>query len=203
MPPSVISHGHKHLLLDSDGRRTVGVLVALYQERIYVVADWCESSAPGLVTPNLVRSARAVAGGVLAVHAKPDHFGRYDAIGLAAAARAAGLNVMRGGDIPAGREKLREMMRTTLGAEPSFQVCRRAEWTLRALSGGYAREPDKSEATPGPYRLIGESLESFASFAASLEDDAPPNRLTPDGRPYLRALSTVTESGDIPKRALS
>jgi hypothetical protein len=75
MPPSVISHGHKHLLLDSDGRHTVGVLVALYQERIYVVADWCESSAPGLVIPNLVRSARAVAGGVVAAHAKPDHFG--------------------------------------------------------------------------------------------------------------------------------
>jgi Transposase domain (DUF772) len=61
------------------------------------------------------------------------------------------------------------------GKRALLPVCRRAEWTLRALSGGYAREPDKSEATPGPYRLIGESLESFASFAASLEDDAPPN----------------------------
>jgi hypothetical protein len=118
---------------------------------------------------------------------------RYDAIGLAAAARAAGQPLMKGGDIVTGREKLRGMMRTMLGIEPSFQVCRRAEWTLRALSGGYAREPDKTEATTGPYRLIGEALESFAASAvAALEnDDGRPNRLTPDGRPYFSTALTV------------
>jgi hypothetical protein len=76
-------------------------------------------------------------------------------------------------------------MRTMLGSEPSFQVSRRAEWTIRALSGEYAREADKIEATPGPYRLIGESIESFSEFAAIPEDEGKPNRLTPDGRPYL------------------
>jgi hypothetical protein len=185
MPPGVIERGQKHVLFDSDGKHTVAILIALHQERTYVVADWCESSAPGLVIPNLVRSARAIAGGVVAVHAKPDHFRQYDDIGLAAAARAAGLSPVKGGDVVNGREKLRGMMRTMLGSEPSFQVCRRAEWTLRALSGGYAREADKSEATQGPYRLIGESLESFAEFAAIPEDEGKPNRLTPDGRPYL------------------
>jgi hypothetical protein len=72
------------------------------------------------------------------------------------------------------------------GALVLLQVSRGAAWTLRALSGGYAREPDKSEVTPGPYRLIGESLESFSASAVSdLEDEGKPNRLTPDGRPYL------------------
>jgi hypothetical protein len=189
LPPGVISHGHKHLIIDSDGKHTVAVLVSLYQERTYVVADWCESSAPGLVIPNLVCTARVTGGGPVAAYAKPDHFGRYDTIGLAAAARAAGQPLMKGGEIVTGRENLRRMMRTMLGSEPSFQVCRRAEWTLRALSGGYAREPDKSEATTGPYRLIGEALESFAaSGMADLEDEGKPNRLTPDGRPYLSSM---------------
>jgi hypothetical protein len=130
---------------------------------------------------NLVRTARVTGGGSVAAHAKPDHFGRYDAIGLAVAARAAGQPLMKGGDVVNGREKLRGMMRTTLGAEPVFQVSRKAEWTLRAMSGGYAREADKSDATPGAYRLIGESLESFASFAGSPEDEGTPNRLTQGG----------------------
>jgi hypothetical protein len=189
LPPGVISHGQKHLLLDSDGKHTVAILIALYQERTFVPADWCEPSAPGLVIPNLVRTARALAGGVVAVHAKPDHFKTYGAIGLAAAARAAGLNVMRGGDIPAGREKLRAMMKIQLDSAPLLQIARDAAWTLRALSGGYAREPDKSEAITGPYRLIGEALESFAASGMSdLEDEGKPNRFTPDGRPYLSCM---------------
>jgi hypothetical protein len=191
IPPGIVSHGQKHLLLDSDGRTTAAILIALHQERTFVLADWCESAAPGLVIPNLVRNARVTGGGPVAAHAKPDHFGRYDAIGLAAAARAAGQPLMKGGDIVTGREKLRGMMRTTLGAEPVFQVCRCAEWTLRALSGGYAREADKSEAMPGPYRLIGESLESFAAFAGSPEDEVTPNRLSSSGRPYFSSVVTV------------
>jgi hypothetical protein len=98
---------------------------------------------------------------------------------------------MKGGDIVTGREKLRVMMRTMLGSEPGFQVCRRAEWTLRALSGGYAREPDKSEAMPGPYRLIGEALESFAASSAALEDDDKPNAFTKDGWPYFSSRATI------------
>jgi hypothetical protein len=185
----IITHGQKHLLLDSDGKHTVAILVSLYQGRTFILADWCEPAAPGLVIPSLARTARVIAGGAVAVHAKPDHFGNYDKVGLAAAARASGLNAMRGGDIATGREKMRELMRTRFDSTPLLQVSRGAAWTLRALSGGYAREPDKSEAMPGPYRLIGEALESFAaSGMADLEDGGAPNRLTPDGRPYLSSL---------------
>jgi hypothetical protein len=57
------------------------------------------------------------------------------------------------------------------------------------MGGGYAREPGKTEATPGPYRLIGEALESFAAIAAAqMGDDAKPNAFTKDGRPYLSSL---------------
>jgi hypothetical protein len=189
VPPIAIHHGQKHLLLDSDGKHTVAILVSHYQGRTYVLADWCEPAAPGLVIPGLARTARAIAGGAVAVHAKQDHFGNYDKVGLAAAARASGLSAMRGGDIAAGREKLREMMKLSYDSAPLFQVSRNAAWTLRALSGGYAREPDKSEAMPGPYRLIGEALESFAaSGMADLEDEGKPNRLTPDGRPFLSCM---------------
>jgi hypothetical protein len=107
------------------------------------------------------------------------------------AARAAGQPLMKGGDVTEGREKLRSMLRTTLGDEPVFQVSRRAEWTLRALSGGYARESDKSDAMAGPYRLIGESLESFAAFAGSPEDEGIQNRLSSSGRPYFSSVVTV------------
>jgi hypothetical protein len=96
---------------------------------------------------------------------------------------------LRGGDIATGREKLREMMRLQFDSVPLLQIARNAPWTLRALSGGYAREPDKSEAMAGPYRLIGEALESFAaSGMADSGDEGKPNRVTPDGIPFLSSL---------------
>jgi hypothetical protein len=188
VPPSVVNYGQKHLLLDSDGKHTVAILVSLYQGRTFVIADWSEPAAPGLAIPSLVRAARVISGGAVAVHAKPDHFKTYDPIGLSASARAAGLNVLRGGDIATGRERLRAMMKLQFDSAPMLQIARNAPWTLRALSGGYARETDKSEAMAGPYRLIGEALESFAASTDASEDEGRPNRITPDGRPYLSSM---------------
>jgi hypothetical protein len=71
MPPGAITHGQKHLLLDSDGKHTVAILVSLYQGRTYVIADWCEPSAPGLCVPSMLRSARAISGGPVAVRRPP------------------------------------------------------------------------------------------------------------------------------------
>jgi hypothetical protein len=180
----------KFLLLNSDGRDTTGILVSFDKEVLTVIADWHESGAPGHVIVSLARQARAIAGAApLLSHAPPDHFKPYDSVGLTPAARSAGLAISPGGSIVQGRGELRRMMAINLGQEPTFQVSRQAAWTLRAMGGGYAREPGKTEATPGPYRLIGEALESFAAIAAAqMGDDAKPNAFTKDGRPYLSSL---------------
>jgi hypothetical protein len=128
--------------------------------------------------------------------APPDHFKPYDSIGLAPAARSAGLTLTQGGNIVAGRDELRKMMQVELGQEPTFQVSRQAAWTLRALSGGYATEPGKTEAATGPYRLIGETLETFAAVAAAdMGDDGKPNAFTKDGRPFLSSMSNRAGRG--------
>lgn len=57
------------------------------------------------------------------------------------------------------------MMLTPLGGNPLFQVSREASWTLRAMSGGYARATGETQAVEKPYRLIGEALDGFAAVS--------------------------------------
>ena len=93
---------------------------------------------------------------------------------------------------------MRRMMQTMLGKEPTFQVAKQASWSLRALSGGYAVEAGKTEATAGPYRLIGEALESLAATVELTMQDADAGnlnyRFTSNGKRYLSALVRVPRS---------
>ena len=71
-----------------------------------------------------------------------------------------------------------------------FRVSKDATWTVRALSGGYARMPDKKEIKEGGYKVIGEALETFAAILAmGLEDDKDlVYATTRDGRRFLSSM---------------
>ncbi len=189
--PRIPPWAPKNLVLHSDGRDTTGILVSYHKELLTILADWHEFGPPGHCVPSIVQAARLAAGGQINAQAPPAHFEKYDVIGLLPAARSAGLTITKGGDIIKGRDEMQRLMQGTLGQAPTFQVAQQASWTLRALSGGYCIEAGKTEAERGPYRLIGEALESFAAGLEALKQEADDSSLnyqvTPDGRRYLSA----------------
>lgn len=175
-----------YLVLNSDGLWSCAILIESFNEGLRVVADWCEEGGLAEVVPMAIRSARARAGRSLIAYCPQVHFKPYDPIGLRPAAETAGQTVLQGGDVTAGRAELRRLLAFRLGDAPLFQVSREASWTLRAMSGGYARESDKIEAMRGPYRVVGEALESFAAVLSGLtiDEDQLLYGVTKDGRSY-------------------
>jgi hypothetical protein len=176
-----------YLLIHSDGIWSCGILVEALGEGLRIIADWCEEGGLAQMVPSVIRAARARAGRDLPAYCPPIHWRAHDRIGLWPAASSAGQMVMQGGDLTLGQAEVRRLLAFKLGDTPLFQVAREASWTVRAMSGGYARAPGESEAMPGPYRLIGESLESFATVlsGAAQEHEGANFRFTKDGRKFL------------------
>ncbi len=178
------------LLLNSDTRSTCGILVSTRHGGLSIVADWLESGDPGGVLDGMCAGARALVGGKPLSYAGARHFEKYDTIGLRAAASTCGLQLMRGGDLVAGREEIRRLMTLIRGNEPLLKVSKAATWTLRALSGGYCRDAGKTEANTGGYKVVGEALEMFGAILAmgGLDDDKELSYgQTKDGRRFLSA----------------
>lgn len=93
---------------------------------------------------------------------------------------------------------LTNWMRLAIKGEPAFRVSTDAKWTLKALSGGYCRNVAADgqvfqDPAEGPYRLVGECLESLGRLTETvgLADGGDSDVLmshTQDGRPYLSLL---------------
>jgi hypothetical protein len=159
-----------YLLLHSDtGGWSGAILVETGDQRLLVLADWCEQGGLAEVVPAAIQSARAKAGRAdLVAYCPPIHFKAFDRVGLRPAAASAGVSLLQGGDTTLGQAEIRRLLQNQIvmgdGAQPLLQVSREAAWTIRAMSGGYARAPNAIDAIPGPYKVIGEALESFAAF---------------------------------------
>ncbi len=200
-PLLVEAKGTPFLLLNSDTRSTAGILVRSKSGVVQVVADFLESGDPGNIVEGIAQSVRALIGGKPICYAGPQHFQQYDNIGLRAAARACGLNLLQGGALIQGREELRRLIQLIRGQTPMFRVSKDATWTLRALSGGYARMPDKKEVKEGGYKIVGEALETFCAVLAmgGMDNDQDLRySVARDGRKFL---SSMPEKGeDRPRR---
>lgn len=91
---------------------------------------------------------------------------------------------------------LTNRLRMLIKNAPAFQVSTDATWSLRALSGGYARAVKGDGTTfeqpsDGPYKLIGEALESLGALTDRVRSDDDSTELmayTPDGQAYLSVL---------------
>ena len=190
-PVFVEASGTPFLILGSDGNSTAGVLVRSKQGFIYVTHDWLEAGNCGDIIEGIAQDVRALIGGRPTCYAGPQHFQQYDNIGLRAAARSCGLNLLQGGSLIQGREELRRLIQLIRGQTPMFRVSKDATWTVRALSGGYARMPDKKEIKEGGYKVIGEALETFAAVLAMGDFDGEQNLIyatTRDGRRFLSSM---------------
>jgi hypothetical protein len=82
------------------------------------------------------------------------------------------------------------VMRTTFGGL-CFRFTAKQNGRCAPFPVGTRDDKTRLKQCPGPYRLIGESLESFASFAGSPDGDVPNNRFTTGGRPYFSSVVTV------------
>lgn len=155
-------HQPAYLAVNCTNVNTVLVVCQLYNGQLHVLNDWIVDGDAGTVLKDLVTQASLLMPAVqshkqlledvhrrrsLAIASKafapPNHFSRYDTIGLIAAAAQIPLSLYEGGTVERGREELRRMLSITSHGAPAVRVSPSATWTLRALSGGYCREIGK------------------------------------------------------------
>lgn len=178
---------------------TSGILFQLHQGRLLVYADWLREGDPGQTLPDIVAAAGLAASGRFETFAPPGHFSSYDTLGLRAAAAKIPVELRKGGAEHVGREELRALFKKLVRGTPAVLVDPQASWTLRALSGGYCLDIDKTGrlgqyAAPGPYRCLIEGLESVAALlrqGAPLDDNDTGRNYsyTPNGQRYLSSLA--------------
>lgn len=187
-----------YLALNAEKGLTTAVLCQHVDGAIWVLADWVREGDPGEVMKGIMTDATLEAGRVtprpvIGAH----HFGQFDTIGLVAAMRKQIVDIMTGGLLVQGRDELRNHMRTMLHGQPALLVSTRATWTLRALSGGYARQLVKGGALSGEpvknvYRVVMEGLEGFAGLLPQTANDdmdrTPHFAVNERGVRYMTAL---------------
>lgn len=133
----------------------------------------------------------------------PKHFNEWHNEGLVQAIRALPAPCAMGGKEEMGRGELQRL----LEREGGIVVSEEATWTLRALSGGYAKNlgspgPKGAPATGQIYKTLMEGLESFCATGIDHEESASttpispqPIAYTPGGMAYRSAIP------DRPRRA--
>ena len=205
--PSIVERAPLWLAVNSDGTVTTAALVQMNQGQMTVFADWLLEGDPGTALADVAQAAalevpqrrhdgqgKLISSRVerqpLRALAPQNHWDAYGVVGLRAAARKIPLDLQRGGELPAGREELRKLMRTAPHGLPGLRVARRASWTLRALAGGYCRQADRTEPDDGAYAVLMHGVESFAGMlrGVGVRDDSRQNfEYTEDGRRFISA----------------
>ena len=181
------------LAINSDGRITTAALVHMHQGRLTILNDWLYEAEPGTALRDIAVDAALANTSREKVQlvAPRHHFEGYSTIGLIGAVRKLPASPQRGGDVLAGRDELRGLMRKVSHCEPALIVDEKARWTLRALLGGFARDVDKPEPQDNAYRVLMEGMEAFAGLLrgslASPDDTAGKVAYTADGRRFISA----------------
>jgi hypothetical protein len=178
---------------------TTGVLIQFDNGTLRVYADWVTEDPPGASLRHIIQMASLAAGGRVKLGAGAQHFGEFENVGLRAAARTIPVEVQKLGLAYKGREEFRALFSRQPGGRVPVRVSTSATWTLRALSGGYARAYDKRGqleefAVEGPYQVLMEGIESLLALTniAEENDDNPRHfAYTKDGRRYVSALARV------------
>lgn len=185
---------------------TTGALVQVVDGQIRVLADWVTEDKPETALRHIVQMASMEAGESVKVCAGAVHFSDYDRIGVRAAAAKIPVDVRKTTTPLQGRAELTSLFRSQPGGRSPVLVSINAAWTLRALTGGYARQVDKKGmiedfAVDGPYKVLMEGVEEWAGLlriAQSAGDLPEQYATTKDGRRFVSALP----SGNAPAQPL-
>jgi len=180
-----------YLAANATSTCTTGALCQIADGVLTVFADFAFQGDPGSSLGWIIREASVAARRKFSVVVPQVHFQPYDNIGVRAAGRTIPIDIDQGGDLIAGRDQIRQMLNSHEKGRPAFRIDSRATWTLRALSGGYAREQDRQTATEGVYKVLAEGLEAFAGLFAlgvDRDDDSSVNyAVDARGRRYISA----------------
>lgn len=120
----------------------------------------------------------------------PSHYNEWNNHGLVQAIRGIPAACSMGAIPEAGRSAVARLLDATSLGEPLFRVAETARWSLRGLSGGYARAVGgrglaEARAQDGIYRTLIEGLESFAG-AGEKPDTASPAFTSPQPVAYTK-----------------
>jgi hypothetical protein len=131
------------------------------------------------------------------------HRDTYRNVGLVQAIRGMPADVSVGeAGAPMGQAALAELMGQMHRGQPRLMVGTAANWTLRALSGGYAKPLSNralaaAQPDTGLYRLLMEGIETFAALGAKTEgredEDQQPIAYDRRGVAYRSAMPAPRE----------
>lgn len=184
------------LAVNANKACTTGVLCQFNNGELRILADWVTEDPPATGLRPIVQMANLVGGGRVKVCAGSEHFTEYENVGLRAAANKIPLTVQQTGVAYKGREELRALLTVRNAGQVLVRVSPHATWSLRALSGGYARKFDRRGqleefAADGTYKVLMEGLESLLALTNIAEKEADSGRhyaYTRNGARYQTAL---------------
>jgi hypothetical protein len=189
-------HGQPvYLCLNATKAVATAVAVQFVGQGLHVLADWVREGEPGTTVADIIRDARLQIGKPLVLRAGPQHFERYDGVGLRAAVTRVPAEVQSGGSTDAGKAELRTLLQWHVRGEPALRVSSQASWTLKAFAAGYARNGVKVAIVGDDiYRVSIEGLESVVATGRIARDaDRARYAFGSDGRPYITASPHLAE----------
>lgn len=188
------------LCLNATPALLTAVVVQVFDGAIRVFGDALREGEPAAALPGLLRDLQSDYGRGFNLCAGPQHFDRFNNVGLVAAAAKIPIRIQGGMPLDIGRQRMEDLLQREKSGMPMFLVSSKASWTLNALSSGYSRVLLKQGqlsdyAEEGPYRTLIEGLESYVAFTEIGSTDAYGsarlNAETAEGRPYRSMLGSA------------
>lgn len=191
--------GHTQwLVMNATPAMITAVLLQPVDGSLRILTDWVREGDPVALFPDIMAQANLEAGRQPNLMMPPLHFDQYNNVGLRQAATRKMIEVRKGLAAETGRPEMRSLLRREVRSMPALMVAKDARWTANALAGGYCRVLLKGGmladyAEEGPYRLLMESIESFAGLlkTGTASDDDERNDVryeyTNSGRRFISA----------------
>lgn len=141
--------------LNATATETAGAVLASFRGKLAVLADTVVEGSPVSTGPeclSLLRDQVLRQGDVVIPQ---HHGGRFNTLGFRAALYHTGEQAGLGGDAVRARPLLQKRIDSK-----QLLISDAAKWTLRALTGGYAYEPNAREPKKNSYRTLMEAIEA-------------------------------------------
>jgi hypothetical protein len=168
--------------LNATSTEAAAVALAAHKSRLIVLADVVVEGAPAASVPEALSYIRAMCArrGTLVI---PRPLQAYDTLGLKAVLRSQGETPSIGAPPQQGRALLQQHLDSA-----KLAVSQDAKWVLRALTGGYAYEPNTKEPKPNSYATLMGALEAALPVFAS-QDGLSQGNFTVDPKSGVRHLT--------------
>ena len=186
-----------YLAMNATSNMTSGAIVQYRDGVMKIFADWVLEGEVAVNAPEIVSMARLYGGSGLRLVGGVLHFDQYNNVGLRQALARLPADLARGGIVDSGRAFIRAALQKETRGAAALQVGEDARWSLNGFAGGYARAINAKSgvingyAEEGPYRVLMEGIEAFASllYAGALVDESEEKHYdyTPNGARYVSA----------------